>query len=75
MADKTAPNGRPLEYTAPPEHSLIAHQIHGWCSKCPGIELWEELFAWRQREREMVDDAPFTDRAPAPSAEVSRHGR
>jgi hypothetical protein len=71
---QTAPNGRPLEHAAPPGHSLIAHQIHGWCSACPDVEMWEELHAWRQRERAAVDDAPFTDRAPAASREVSRHG-
>ncbi|MGW3971199.1 hypothetical protein ACWEFD_18105 [Streptomyces ardesiacus] len=74
MADKTAPNGRPLETAAPPSHSLIAHQVHGWCSKCPGIEVWEELFAWRQRERAAHPDGPFTDLAPAASREVERHG-
>jgi hypothetical protein len=71
---ETTPNGRPPERTAPPGHSLIAHQVHGWCSKCPDVELWEELLAWRQRERARVDDAPFTDRAPEPSPEVARHG-
>lgn len=70
----TAPNGRPLESTAPPGHSLIAHQVHGWCSACPGVELWEEVHAWRERERAQVVDAPFTDRAPAPSREVAAHG-
>ncbi|MFK0063354.1 hypothetical protein ACIQTN_29515 [Streptomyces werraensis] len=69
-----APNGRPLEVKAPPGHSLVAHQVHGWCSKCPGIELWEELYAWRNRERDRLVDAPFTDLAPAASREVERHG-
>jgi hypothetical protein len=58
---EAAPNGQPLEVQAPPSHSIIAHQVHGWCSKCPGIELWEELFA--------------CDMAPAPSREGERaHG-
>ncbi|MFD5570464.1 hypothetical protein [Streptomyces cadmiisoli] len=69
-----APNGCPLEVQAPPGHSIIAHHVHDWCSKCPGIELWEELLAWRNRERARITDAPFTDRAPAPSREVERHG-
>jgi hypothetical protein len=72
---EAAPNGRPLEVKAPPGHSLIAHQVHGWCSKCDGIELWEELFAWRNRERARLTDDPFTDVAPAPSREGERaHG-
>ncbi|MGX1301346.1 hypothetical protein RKD35_002834 [Streptomyces albogriseolus] len=73
-AEHAAPNGRPLEVKAPPGHSLVAHQVHGWCSKCPGIELWEELYAWRNRERAAQTDAPFTDLAPAASREVERHG-
>ncbi|MER7842199.1 hypothetical protein ABTY98_41550 [Streptomyces sp. NPDC096040] len=69
-----APNGQPLEVKAPPGHSITAHQVHGWCAACSGVELWEELHAWRQRERATQVDAPFTDRAPAPSREVARHG-
>lgn len=34
----------------PPGHSNISHRVHGWCSKCPGREIWEELHAWRIRE-------------------------
>ncbi|MDH6489655.1 hypothetical protein [Streptomyces sp. SAI-127] len=76
MADTTdtIPTGRPVVRQAPPEHSLIAHQVHGWCSKCPGVELWEELHAWRQRERGLLKDQPATDQAPHPSREVERHG-
>ncbi|MDI9829698.1 hypothetical protein [Streptomyces sp. KAU_LT] len=59
-----APNGRPLQVDAPPGHSIIAHQVHGWCSACPDIEVWEELLAWRNRERARMTDAPYTDRAP-----------
>ncbi|MEU0947651.1 hypothetical protein ABZ379_33865 [Streptomyces canus] len=70
----TAPNGQPLEHTAPPGHSLIAHQVHGWCSKDPGVELWEELHAWRQQWRGLMPDQPATDCAPHPSREVERHG-
>jgi hypothetical protein len=70
-----APNGQPLVRKAPPGHSTIAHQVHGWCSRCPGVELWEELHAWRQRERGLLNRAPATDRAPAPSREGERaHG-
>ena len=51
MSDQTtAPNGRPLDHLAPPGHSRAAHGVHGYCSACPGIELWEELLAWRARE-------------------------
>lgn len=71
---QTAPNGRPPLAQAPPGHSLIAHQVHGWCARCPGIELWEELYAWRNRERAHLVDAPFTDVAPAASREGERHG-
>ncbi|MFF4900447.1 hypothetical protein [Streptomyces sp. NPDC001068] len=78
MADtptsQTAPNGRRLEHDAPPGHSLIAHQVHGWCSACPGVELWEELHACRQHQRAAQDNPPATDRAPHPSPEVARHG-
>lgn len=73
-ATETAPNGQPLARTAPPGHSIIAHQVHGWCSACPGVELWEELHAWRQRERATLIDAPFADRATHPSREVAAHG-
>lgn len=37
-------------------HSRAAHRVHGWCSKCPGRELWEEILAWRQRENQVHDD-------------------
>lgn len=78
MADttetETAPTGRPVVRQAPPGHSLIAHQVHGWCSKCPDVEVWEELHAWRQHERALLSAAPAADRAPQPSPEVARHG-
>ncbi|WP_411092308.1 hypothetical protein [Streptomyces sp. 049-1] len=70
--ETAAPNGRPLEELAPPGHSHIAHRVHGWCSKCPDTEVWEELLAWRQRERAALPDAPYTDLA-AP-LEVSGRG-
>lgn len=72
MSDQaTAPNGRPLERLAPPGHSRSSHRVHGYCSFCPGIELWEELVAWRVRENEREEhDRP--DRA-AP-LEEARHG-
>ncbi len=48
--NRTAPNGRPLEATAPYGHSTASHRAHGYCSACPGIEMWEELVAWRARD-------------------------
>ncbi|MFM9594090.1 hypothetical protein ACKI16_23935 [Streptomyces scabiei] len=68
----SAPNGRPLENTAPPGHSRSAHRVHGYCAACPGIQLWEELVAWRALEnaRRAAEDAP--DRAAHPSQEGER---
>ncbi|MGV2914555.1 hypothetical protein [Streptomyces alfalfae] len=71
MADGTAPNGRPLEHTADIGHSRAAHRAHGFCSACPGIELWEELVAWRARENE-THGSGLPDRAPHPSWQGER---
>jgi hypothetical protein len=68
----TAPTGRPLECTAPPGHSRSAHRVHGFCSACPGIELWEELVAWRRRENARHDAEDTPDRATHPSREGER---
>lgn len=65
MADTDVP--------APPGHSRAGHRVHGWCSKCPGRELWEELHAWRSRENEQFDSTPAPDRSPDPRAEAE-HG-
>lgn len=47
MAEHNGPPDEPGERTAPPGHSRAAHAAHGFCSKCSGRELWEELAAWR----------------------------
>lgn len=74
MTDHTAPNGRPLEHTTPLGHFIAAHRALGFCSACPGIELWEELVAWRARENDAHGHGP-NDRAPHPSREGERaHG-
>jgi hypothetical protein len=73
VADQdTPPNGRPPGHTAPPGHSRSAHRVHGFCSACPGVELWEELVAWRRRENSRHDAEDTPDRATHPSREGER---
>lgn len=60
-------------HTAPPGHSRAGHRRFGWCSKCPGREVWEELVAWRARDNNTADGSSGTpDRAVPPSKEVER---
>jgi hypothetical protein len=65
------PEPPPL-HTAPPSHSRAGHRVHGWCSRCPGREVWEELLAWRTRANNKDDESAAPDRAPHPSKEASR---
>ncbi|WP_399879965.1 hypothetical protein ACGH7X_00065 [Streptomyces sp. BBFR51] len=69
----------PKVHVAPPGHSRAGHRVHGWCSRCPGRELWEELLAWRTRDNELHDDADAKapDRVAHPSREgqETAHGR
>lgn len=78
MSDTTTPDlyvkEPPKLHTAPPGHSRAGHRVHGWCSMCPGRELWEELLAWRRRDNALADDSPAPDRAPHPSREVAARG-
>jgi hypothetical protein len=70
----TETEGPPLIHTAPSGHSRAGHRRHGWCSRCPGREVWEELLAWRARDNNSVDDSSgIPDRALPPSKEVE-HG-
>lgn len=63
----------PLQHTAPPNHSRAGHRRFGWCSLCPGHEVWEELAAWRARDNSRVDDRKgASDRAVPPSKEGER---
>lgn len=62
-----------IQHVAPPEHSRAAHRVHGWCSKCTGRELWEELAAWRARENREFDVRDTPDRVPSPK-EVNPRG-
>ncbi|MGY3199720.1 hypothetical protein [Streptomyces sp. TE5632] len=64
----------PKLHVAPPGHSRAAHRAFGWCSRCPGRELWEELLAWRRRDNEAVDGTPTPDRAAHPSREGEEAG-
>lgn len=67
----------PKLHVAPPGHSRAGHRAFGWCSRCPGREVWEELLAWRQRDNEAVDESAAPDRATHPSSEgeeTSAHG-
>lgn len=70
--EETPEKEAPDSHTAPPGHSIAGHRVHGWCSKCPGREVWEELHAWRARDNEAQDGPPATDRAPHPSKEAAR---
>ena len=60
-------------HVAPPQHSRAGHRTFGWCSMCPGREVWEELVAWRARNNRKHDDTVTPDRAVAPSREAA-HG-
>lgn len=53
--------------TTPPGHSTISHRVHGWCSKCSGREVWEELHAWRTRERRAQGEPVPPQRPEDPS--------
>lgn len=68
MTDLTPP---PV-HTAPPGHSRAGHRQFGWCSRCAGREVWEELLAWRQRDNAGHDQGPAPDRALPPSKEGTR---
>ncbi|MFJ1607037.1 hypothetical protein ACIOHS_27245 [Streptomyces sp. NPDC088253] len=57
-------------HVAPPGHSRAGHRAFGWCSRCPGREVWEELLAWRQRDNQAVDESPAPDRVTHPSHEA-----
>lgn len=71
----TAPQAPRLQHVAPPGHSRAGHRVHGWCSLCPGREVWEELAAWRRRDNELTDESgPTPDRAVGPSTEVAARG-
>lgn len=74
MADPDVDQGAPpLQHTAPPGHSRAGHRVHGWCSLCPGREVWEELQAWRARDNKATDGTPgVPDRATPPSKEGVR---
>lgn len=72
MCDETPSPAPPPLHTAPPGHSRAGHRVHGWCSRCPGREVWEELLAWRTRANEQADETPTPDRAVAPSQEAAR---
>lgn len=58
-------------YIAPPAHSRAGHRTFGWCSMCPGREVWEELVAWRARNNRKHDEGVTPDRAVAPSREAA----
>lgn len=63
----------PLNHTAPPGHSRAGHRQFGWCSRCRGREVWEELVAWRARDNNTVDGVSgVPDRVVPPSKEVER---
>lgn len=66
MTDET------VQHKAPLGHSRAGHRVHGWCSLCPGREVWEELLAWRTRENDQHDEASTPDKAVPPSKEVER---
>ncbi|MYR59606.1 hypothetical protein GTY54_26345 [Streptomyces sp. SID625] len=53
---------RPKLHVATPGHSRAGHRAFGWCSRCPGREVWEELMAWRARDNQAVDESPTPDR-------------
>ncbi|MCX4406449.1 hypothetical protein OG840_33890 [Streptomyces sp. NBC_01764] len=59
----------PTLHVAPPGHSRAGHRAFGWCSRCSGREVWEELLAWRQRDNEATDESPTPDRATSLSRE------
>ncbi|MCX4609393.1 hypothetical protein [Streptomyces mirabilis] len=59
----------PTLHVAPPGHSRSGHRAFGWCSRCPGREVWEELLAWRQRDNEAVGESTTPDRVPNASRE------
>ena len=66
------PEFPPPVFNAPPQHSRAGHRAFGWCSMCPGRELWEELVAWRARSNRKHDESVIPDRAVAPSKEAAR---
>ncbi|MYX39023.1 MULTISPECIES: hypothetical protein [unclassified Streptomyces] len=68
MPDESSPR------VAPPGHSRASHRAHGWCSRCPGREVWEELHAWRIRENALEGEPGVPDKAVGPSPEVQRRG-
>ncbi|MCX4458663.1 hypothetical protein OOK58_42910 [Streptomyces sp. NBC_01728] len=75
--DEPTSEDPPKLHVAPPGHSRAGHRAFGWCSRCPGREVWEELLAWRQRDNEAVDESAAPDRVTHPSGEgeeTSVHG-
>lgn len=60
----------PKLHIAPSGHSRAGHRAFGWCSRCPGREVWEELLAWRQRDNKEVGESSAPDRMPYPSREA-----
>ncbi|WP_328434571.1 hypothetical protein [Streptomyces sp. NBC_00425] len=69
--EQPKPSPPPL-HTAPPGHSRAGHRVFGWCSRCTGREVWEELLAWRTRQNQADDRSEAPDRATAPSKEAAR---
>ncbi|MEU1852923.1 hypothetical protein ABZ499_27570 [Streptomyces sp. NPDC019990] len=65
---------QPKQHVAPPGHSRAGHRAFGWCSRCPGREVWEELLAWRQRDNRVVGEGSAPDRMPHPSREGEAAG-
>ncbi|PWI15970.1 hypothetical protein DI272_18725 [Streptomyces sp. Act143] len=63
---------QPKLHVAPPGHSRAGHRAFGWCSRCPGREVWEELLAWRQRDNQAIDETPTPDRVTVPSREAEK---
>ncbi|MEU7323409.1 hypothetical protein ABZ682_23085 [Streptomyces griseoviridis] len=74
MCDETTADQETQEpallHVAPPGHSRAGHRAFGWCSRCSGREVWEELLAWRQRDNEALDETKTADRAGYPSLEA-----
>ncbi|MFJ3249079.1 hypothetical protein [Streptomyces sp. NPDC086782] len=60
------------QYRAPLGHSVAAHRVHGWCSRCPERTSDEELIAWRthERRRHMLEQQDAQAESPYPHTHV-----
>ncbi|KQW11432.1 hypothetical protein [Streptomyces sp. Root369] len=68
--DQPATTEPPKLHVAPSGHSRAGHRAFGWCSRCPGREVWEELLAWRQRDNKAVGEGSAPDRMPHPALDA-----